>query len=72
MRACALSISVNVSGLCVECVCVLCVCVCGMCESIYLETLALKVVPACVGFTDGGKYLGFRNVSTFSLSTWAL
>ena len=27
MRACALSISVNVSGLCVECVCVLCVCV---------------------------------------------
>lgn len=48
MRACALSISVNVSGLCVECVCVLCVC--GVCESIYLETLALKVVPCMCRF----------------------
>ena len=59
-------ISLNVSGLCVECVCVCVECVCGACESIYQETLALKVVPACVGFTKGGKYLGSRNVSTFS------
>jgi len=46
--------------------------VCGVCESIYLEILAFKVVPACVGFTEGGKYLGSRNASTFLLSTWAL
>ena len=72
MGARAMPISLNVSGLCVECVCVCVECVCGACESIYQETLALKVVPACVGFTKGGRYLGSRNVSTFPLSPWTL
>lgn len=44
-------------------------CVCGVCEDVYLKTPAIKVVPMCVGFTEGGKYLGSKNISTFCVRT---